>query len=208
VTCEHGARQVTRTEWDGSVTVRADRYRGRRLNSPNDVVVRSDGSVSFTGPSYGIASDFEGHRARPELDGCCVFRLDTAAGDLAAADDLDRPNGLAFSPDESVLDVSDTGAGRAGGRPNPIDAYDVVDGRRPADWRVLAEVSPRAADGFPVDEDGDTWTSAGDGVHCVTPARTLPGTVRVPEKASSVTLGGRRETASSTPPPRRSPPSA
>lgn len=191
VTCEHGPRQVTRTEWDGSVTVLADRYRGRRLNSPNDVVVRSDGTVWFTDPPYGIASDYEGHRARPELDGCYVFRLDPATGELeVAADDLDRPNGLAFSPDERILYVSDTGAGRAEGRPNPIYAYDVLDGRRLASRRVLAEVGPRAADGFRVDEDGNVWTSAGDGVHCLTPAGELLGKIRVPEKVSNVAFGG------------------
>jgi gluconolactonase len=191
VSCEHGGRRVTRTEWDGSLTVLADRYRGRRLNSPNDVVVKSDGSVWFTDPPYGILSDYEGQRAPSELDACYLFRLDPGTGELeVAADDLEQPNGLAFSPDESRLYVSDTGAGRDAGEPNPIYAYDVVDGRRLTRRRLFAVVSPRAADGLRLDEDGNVWTSAGDGVHCLSPGGDLLGKIRIPEKVANLTFGG------------------
>jgi gluconolactonase len=110
VSCEHEARRVTRTEWDGAITVLADSYQGRRLNSPNDVVVKSDGSIWFTDPPYGILSDYEGKKSPSEQDHNYVFRLDPASKALSAvANDFDKPNGLAFSPDESQLFVVDSG---------------------------------------------------------------------------------------------------
>ncbi|MGI5268886.1 SMP-30/gluconolactonase/LRE family protein [Nonomuraea sp. CA-218870] len=109
ITCEQGARRVTRTEHNGTVTVLADRYQGKRLNSPNDVVVRSDGTIWFTDPRYGITGYYEGSPAESEIGGDHVYRLDPASGELSSvADDFVRPNGLAFSPDESLLYVVDT----------------------------------------------------------------------------------------------------
>jgi gluconolactonase len=127
VTAEHGGRRVSRTEPDGSITVIADSYKGKRLNSPNDVVVKSDGSIWFTDPTYGIMSDYEGHKAEPEQDGCYVYRVDPASGEVAVvADDFVKPNGLAFSTDESVLYIADSGVSHDPGGPHHIRAFVVT----------------------------------------------------------------------------------
>jgi gluconolactonase len=191
VTCEHGTRSITRTELDGTVTVLADRFDGLRLNSPNDVVVKSDGTVWFTDPTYGILSDYEGHRASPELDGCYVFRLDPESGELdVVVDDLVKPNGLAFSTDETVLYVTDSGATHDPDGPHHVRAYDVVDGRALARPRVLADISPGIPDGLRIDTEDFVWCSAGDGVHCLSPDGVLLGRIRVPEVVSNCTFGG------------------
>jgi len=191
VTCEHLTRRVTRTEPDGSITVLADRYGGKRLNSPNDVVVKSDGSVWFTDPPYGILSDYEGAKADSEIGACRVYRLDPESGELqVVADDFDKPNGLAFSPDECVLYVSDTGLSHASDGAHHIRAFDVVDDNRLANGRVFADVEPGAPDGFRLDVDGNVWTSAGDGVHCYAPDSKRLGRILVPEKVSNLTFGG------------------
>jgi gluconolactonase len=191
VTCEHGARRVTRTESDGTITVLADKYRGKRLNSPNDVVVKSDGSVWFTDPPYGILSDYEGHKSASELGACYVFRLDPASGSLAiVADDFVKPNGIAFSPDESILYIADTGGSHDPNGPHHIRAFAVRDGERLSEGRVFAEINPGLADGFRLDVDGNLWTSAGDGVHCYSPAGELLGKIKVPEVVSNVVFGG------------------
>ncbi len=182
VTCEHGGRRVTRTEPDGSITVIADAHAGKRLNSPNDVVVKSDGSIWFTDPSYGILSDYEGFRAEPEQDGCHVYRVDPATGDVAVvADDFVKPNGLAFSPDESILYVADSGFSHDPAAPHHIRAFDVVDGRKLASSRVFAEVSPGVPDGFRCDVDGNVWTSCQNGVLCYAPDGTLLGRIKDPD---------------------------
>jgi gluconolactonase len=186
VSCEHLARRVTRTEVDGSITVLADRFEGGRLNSPNDVVVRSDGSIWFTDPSYGIDHDYEGLRQERELDGCHVYRIDPGSLEVTrVADDFDRPNGLAFSPDESRLYVSDTGG------PRHIRAFEVVDGRTLSGGDVFAVCEAGVFDGFRFDEAGRLWSSAEDGVHCYDPDGTLIGKVRVPETVANVCFGGR-----------------
>ncbi len=191
VTCEHGARRVTRTESDGTITVLADKYRGKRLNSPNDVVVKSDGSVWFTDPPYGILSDYEGHKSASELGACHVFRLDPTSGGLAiVADDFVKPNGIAFSPDESILYIADTGGSHDPNGPHHIRAFAVRDGERLSEGRVFAEINPGLADGFRLDVDGNLWTSAGDGVHCYSPAGELLGKIKVPEVVSNVVFGG------------------
>ncbi|HET7314242.1 SMP-30/gluconolactonase/LRE family protein [Salinisphaera sp.] len=192
ISCEHGARQVTRTETDGRVTVLADRYDGGRLNSPNDVIVASDDSIWFTDPPYGILSDYEGHKAESEQAGCFVFRLDPATGDLrVVAEDFVRPNGLAFSPDERVLYVSDTARSHDPEGHHHIRAFDVRDGRL-ENPRVFAVIEPGVSDGFRIDTDGNIWTSAGDGVHCYDPAGTLLGRIHIPEPVSNLTFGGPR----------------
>jgi gluconolactonase len=191
VTCEHGMRRVTRTEPDGSITVLADNYRGKRLNSPNDVVVKSDGSIWFTDPPYGILSAYEGGKSESELGACYVFRLDPADGSLGiVADDFVKPNGIAFSPDEKTLYVADTGASHDPGGPHHIRAFAVEGGAPLGKSRVFAEINPGLADGFRLDTDGNLWTSAGDGVHCFSPAGELLGKIRVPEVVSNVTFGG------------------
>jgi gluconolactonase len=191
VSCEHGARRVTRTEHDGSLTVLADRYKGKRLNSPNDVVVKSDGSVWFTDPPYGIMSDYEGHKAKSEIGACNVYRIDPKSGDLAVvADDFNKPNGIAFSPDEQILYIADTGGSHDPDGEHHIRAFDVVGGKKLRNGRVFAEISPGLADGFRIDTDGNVWTSAGDGVHCFSPKGELVGKIRVPEVVSNVCFGG------------------
>jgi gluconolactonase len=190
VTCEHGARRVTRTEPDGTITVLADKYRGKRLNSPNDVVVKSDGTIWFTDPPYGILSAYEGRKSESELGACYVFRLNPADGNLTiVADDFVKPNGLAFSLDEMTLYVADTGASHDANGPHHIRAL-AVDGGRLGKSRVFAEINPGLADGFRLDSDGNIWTSAGDGVHCFSPEAELLGKIKVPEVVSNVAFGG------------------
>ncbi len=190
VSCEHGTRRVTRTELDGSITVIADRYDGKRLNSPNDVVVKSDGTIWFTDPHYGIATDYEGFRSEQELP-CNVYRFVPATGTLEAViTDFHCPNGLAFSPDEQRLYVADTGR-MFGDDPTHIRVFDVGEGGALGGGDVFHVVRPGAADGFRLDSDGNLWTSAADGVHCIGPHGALLGKILVPELVSNVCFGGR-----------------
>ena len=185
ITCEHLTRRVTRAEIDGSITVVADRWQGRRLNSPNDVVVKSDDSVWFSDPDYGIESDNEGDRAEPEIDGCHVYRVDPRGTVERVVHDMMRPNGLAFSPDERILYVADSGATRH------IRRFAVADdGRTLSGGEVFAEPTSGVFDGFRVDCAGRIWTSAGDGVHCYDPDGTLIGKILLPEVVANVTFGG------------------
>jgi gluconolactonase len=188
VSCEHGLRRVTRTEWDGSITVIADGFQGKRLNSPNDVVVHSDGAIWFTDPHYGIASNYEGFQAEQELP-CNVYRVDPDGTLEAVLTDFNCPNGLAFSPDEGLLYVADTGrVGHADAQ--HIRVFEMWNGR-PRGGRVFHAISPGAADGFRLDSDGNIWSSARDGVHCIGPDGTLMGKILVPEIVSNVCFGGR-----------------
>jgi len=191
VSCEHLERRVTRTEPDGSISVLADRYDGKRFNSPNDVVIKSDGSVWFTDPTYGIMTDYEGRKAESEIGACNVYRLDPETASVKiVADDFDKPNGIAFSPDESVLYISDTGISHTVGGPHHIRAFDVHDGKQLVNGRVFAEIAPAVPDGFRTDVDGNVWTSAGDGVHCYDPQGVLLGKILVPEQVANLTFGG------------------
>ena len=190
VTCEHGARRVTRTEHDGSITVIADRFEGRRFNSPNDVVVKSDDSIWFTDPTYGIDTDYEGHKAEMELDGCHVYRVDPADGRITrVADDFVRPNGIAFSPDERRLYVSDTGISHYADGPRHIRVFDVEEGRL-SGGAVFAALSEGAYDGFRVDDAGRVWTSAHQAVDCYAPDGRLLGRIRIGEPVANVAFGG------------------
>jgi gluconolactonase len=189
--CEHGRRRIARYGRDGSRTTVVERYRGARLNSPNDVVVASDGAIWFTDPPYGILDDSEGYRAESELGGCFVFRFDGTGGDLEKAGfDLIHPNGLAFSPDESTLYVSDTSVARIEGGSHHIVAFDVVDGRALASPRVFAVIEPGVSDGLRVDVEGNVWTSAGDGIHVLDPSGLELGRILLPDEASNCTFGG------------------
>ena len=191
VSCQHGTRSVTRTEHDGTITVLADSHDGRRLNSPNDVVCHSDGTIWFTDPHYGIASDYEGHAAEQEQP-CHVYRVDPADGSVAAVvTDFDCPNGIAFSPDETRLYVAETGAAFEPDAERHIRRFDVDAGGKLSGGAVWHTVSPGLADGFRCDVHGNLWTSAGDGVHCLSPEGELLGKVRVPEIVSNVCFGGR-----------------
>ncbi|AWM86601.1 SMP-30/gluconolactonase/LRE family protein [Microvirga sp. 17 mud 1-3] len=191
VTCEHGTRRVTRTEHDGSITVIASHFDGKRLNSPNDVVVRSDGSFWFTDPAYGIDSDYEGHKAESEIGACHVYRVDPASGAVSlVADDFVRPNGLAFSPDETRLYVADTGATHEPDGPRHIRVFDVDEAGRLHNGRLFATCTEGLFDGFRLDDAGRIWTSAGDGVHCYDPDGTLLGKILFPEIVANVVFGG------------------
>ena len=190
VTCEHGGRRVTRTEYDGSITVIADSFDGKPLNSPNDVVVTSDNAIWFSDPHYGIMSDYEGHRAEQELP-CNVYRVDPDTGAIEAkVTDLDCPNGLAFSLDENTFYVADTGHIHATRADTRIQCYDVT-GSAVSNSRPFHKVDAGLADGFRLDSDGNIWTSAGDGVHCISPEGKLLGKILVPEVVANVCFGGR-----------------
>jgi gluconolactonase len=192
VTCEHLTRRVTRTEHDGSVTVLADRYDGKPLNAPNDVVVGPDTAVWFTDPGYGILNDYEGRVANAELP-TAVYRVDPdgdpQGGPELVLDDLDRPNGLCFSPDGSRLYVVDSGRTRS------IHVYDVVAGRVGA-GRPFADMSPGTSDGIRCDVHGNVWSSAGgggdgyDGVHVFDPEGALIGQIVLPETSANLCFGG------------------
>ena len=184
VSCEHGNRRVSRTEHDGSVTTIVDCFDGKRLNSPNDVVVRSDGSIWFTDPSYGIDSDYEGHKAESEIGACNVYRVDGVTGAChVVGDDFVRPNGLAFSRDESSLYIADTRAAH-------IRIFTVTPEGTLTNGRVFAECSEGVFDGIRLDTEGRVWAAAGPAVHCFHPDGTRIGRLGLPEPVSNLAFGG------------------
>lgn len=187
ITCEQGNRRVTRTEHDGSVTVIADRFRGQRFNSPNDAAVKSDGSIWFSDPDFGITSDYEGHRADSEIGACNVYRVDPGSGEVRlVADGFEGPNGLVFSLDERELFVSDS-------RANQIRAFHVRDDDTLDDGRVFVSGSSGNFDNIRFDERGQLWAAAmADGVHCYDPDGTLLGRLAVPEIVANIRFGGAR----------------
>ena len=190
VTCEQLTRRVTRTEHDGSITVVADRFDGQRFNSPNDVIVGSDSAIWFTDPTYGIDSDYEGRRATSEIGRSRLYRVDPSDGSVSvAADDFVQPNGLALSVDERRLFVSDTGRTHVADGPAHIRVFD-VDAGSLTGGDVFAECSSGMFDGFRLDEAGNVWTSAGDGVRCYEPGGDLMGIIRVPDPVANVCFGG------------------
>ncbi|MBU0725481.1 MAG: SMP-30/gluconolactonase/LRE family protein [Alphaproteobacteria bacterium] len=194
VTCEHGGRRVTRTEYDGSITVLMDKWQGKRLNSPNDVVVKSDGSIWFTDPPFGIHGDYEGHKAEPEL-GHAVYRIDGTTGQASiVADDVLGPNGLCFSPDEKILYIVES----RGVPYRKILAYDVTaEGTGIRNKRVFVDAGPGGTpDGMRCDVDGNIWAGWGmgtpelDGVLVFAPDGTKIGRVALPERCANVCFGG------------------
>lgn len=196
--CSHGLRAIVRTRFAPGLQPLPDEvvvshYQGRRLNSPNDVVVKSDGSIWFTDPPYGIVSNHEGHQAESELGACHVFCYEPATGELRIVSDfVEEPNGLAFSPDEQLLYVSDTSAAlrRDGSGHHHIVAFDVIDGRTLARPRVFADISPGLADGFRCDMHGFVYSSSEDSVQVYHPDGTRIGRIMVPEKVGNLTFGG------------------
>lgn len=198
VTCEHGARRVTRTEHDGTVTVLLDAFDGKRLNAPNDVVVHPDGGIWFTDPGYGIHWHYEGHRAEFELP-TRTYRIDPTNGTASVVDEsLAKPNGLAFSPDGSILYISDTGHTHVPGHPKAIHAFDVVDCTTLTNPRQFCDLTPAGPDGFRIDLDGNLWAAAAwagpghDGVHIFAPDGTRIGAIHTPEGVSNLCFGGRK----------------
>jgi len=195
LTCEHDTRRVTRTEYDGTITVLMDRFQSKRLNAPNDLAVHSDGAIWFSDPGYGIMSNYEGHKASFELP-ANVYRLDPKTREATVvASEMDKPNGLCFSPDEKLLYIVDTGP-RHPGDPHPIRVYDVVDGVRLKNGRMFADMSPASSDGIRCDVDGNVWAAAGwagesfNGVHVFAPDGTLIGKIHLPDTCANLCFGG------------------
>jgi gluconolactonase len=191
VTCEHGGRRVSRTEYDGRVTTLVESFEGRRLNSPNDVVCKSDGSIWFTDPSFGILGFYEGEKSPPQLP-TQVYRVDSGGHMSVVATGINMPNGLAFSPDESLLYIVESRS-----VPRKILAYEVIDGVTLANPRVLIDAGPKGTpDGFRIDMDGNLWCGWGmgeaglDGVHIFNPSGKLIGRIDLPERCANVCFGG------------------
>jgi gluconolactonase len=201
ITCEHSGRRVTRTELDGSITIIADKYNGKRLNSPNDVVAASDGSIWFTDPAYGIGGYYEGLKAEPEQEKKNVYRVDPKSGEIkVVVDDFVEPNGIALSPDEKKLYVIDSGFTDGPDIPSHIRAFDVdVGSGRVSNGKVFAEMpKPGITDGMRLDTAGRIWCSMGwgdpneDGVRCYTPDGELLGKIHIPETVANLCFGGQQ----------------
>ncbi len=207
ISCSHRHRCIFRTEWDGTLSVLADRYRGKRLNSPNDVVCRSDGSIWFTDPTYGIETDYEGGKQESELPPS-VYRLDEDGELVLVADDFEGPNGLAFSPDERLLYIAETGRQFDADPLRCIRVFDLPPPARestqrapPANparqsallgaGRIFHKTAPGYTDGLRADQDGNLWVSAADGVHCIAPDGTMLGRIKTPFAVSNLAFGGR-----------------
>jgi gluconolactonase len=196
LTCEHDTRRLTRTEYDGTITVLLDRFQGKMLNAPNDLVTHSDGAIWFTDPGYGIMSNYEGHKASFELP-ANVYRLDPKTREATVvATDLDKPNGLCFSPDEKKLYIVDSGIPKHPSDPRPIRVYEVVDGVRLTNGRLFVNMAPGSSDGIRCDVDGNLWAAAGwggedyNGVHVFAPDATLIGKIHLPETCANLCFGG------------------
>jgi gluconolactonase len=191
ITCEHASRAVTRTEHDGSITTLAARWQGKLLNSPNDAVVKSDGSIWFTDPPYGIHNNYGAPWGESEIGGNYVFRLDPTTGALAAViTDMEMPNGLAFSLDERTLYVVDSGVTQRPDGPAHIRTFRVHDDGRVSGGSVFAECDAFIFDGLRLDADGRIWSGAGDGVRCYDPNGAMIGKIKTPELVSNVEFGG------------------
>jgi len=192
ITCEHGGRRVTRTEYDGTISVVADRYEGKRLNSANDVVVKSDGSIWFTDPPFGLLGNYEGRVAPQELP-MNVYRVDAATGAMNVVEnEVSRPNGLCFSPDESKLYLVESGTS-----PRNVYVYDVTGGGKSlSNRRKLIDVGAGTPDGMRCDVDGNLWMGWGmgsaqvDGVNVYNPDGRLIGRINLPERCANVCFGG------------------
>ncbi len=199
LTCEHDTRRVTRTEHDGTITVLIESFQGKKLNAPNDIVTHSDGAIWFSDPGYGILSNYEGHKAAFELP-TAVYRLEPKTREVSVvASDMDRPNGLCFSPDEKKLYIVDTGLSGKAGAPHPIRVYDVEEGKRLKNGRLFADMLPGLSDGIRCDVDGNVWSAAGwgpegfNGVRVFAPEGTLIGKIHLPETCANICFGGAKK---------------
>jgi gluconolactonase len=191
IACSHQSRCLFRTEHDGAITTLVTHHEGKRLNSPNDVVVKSDGTIWFTDPTYGISTDYEGGRQKSEQPPA-IYRFDPETKELAVvSENFAGPNGLCFSPDESRLYITETGDQT---RPNPTQIIRVAtvspDGKGLAEITDFHKIAPGYADGIRCDEHGNIWSSAADGVHCISPAGDLLGKILIPHRVANLTFGG------------------
>ncbi len=190
ISCSHRLRAILRTEYDGALTVLADRHDGKRLNSPNDVAVAADGAIWFTDPVYGISSDYEGGVRQSEKKPA-LYRFDPRQNVLqAAASDFDGPNGLAFSPDQSLLYVAETGDQTGRDPKQYIRVFGVGEKGALSGGDIFHRIAPGYCDGLKVDVSGNIWSSAGDGVHCLSPRGELLGKIRIPYRVSNLCFGG------------------
>ncbi|MDF5721261.1 MAG: SMP-30/gluconolactonase/LRE family protein [Rhizonema sp. PD37] len=191
VSCSSGKRAIIRREYDGQWKIIVDRYQGKRLNSPNDLVVKSDGTIWFTDPNYGITQPNQGYGGEQEQPGCFVYRFDPVTDEInPVVTDMVRPNGLAFSPDEKLLYVSDTAAFNIPQGPHHIRVYDVVEGRHVNNGRVFAVIDPGQPDGLRVDEYGNIFATSQDSVQVYASDGTRLGKILVPETSANLTFGG------------------
>lgn len=199
LTCEHGSRRVTRTEHDGTIIVLMDQFQGKKLNAPNDLVEHSDGAIWFSDPGYGIMSNYEGYEAAFELP-CNVYRLDPKTREATVvASDMDKPNGLCFSPDEKKVYIVDSALPKKAGVAHPIRVYDVVDGVKLAHGRQFVDMRPGLSDGIRCDMDGNVWSAAGwggeefNGVRVLAPDGSLIGKIHLPETCANLCFGGEKK---------------
>ena len=191
ISCSHGGRCVYKTDINGKTTTLVDKYLDKKLNSPNDVVVKSDGTIWFTDPPYGILSDYEGYKGDMEYGACYVFRYDPKENNLeVVSKDFLKPNGIAFSVNEDKIYIADSGGSHDVNAPNQIMVYDVIENRILKNGKVFHKFNPFFADGFRVDKDDNVWTSAGKGIKCFNPQGEVIGQLLLPDLVANLTFGG------------------
>jgi len=191
ISCSHGGRCIYKTDINGNTTTLVDKYLDKKLNSPNDVVVKSDGSIWFTDPPYGILSDYEGYKGDMEYGACYVFRYDPKENNLeVVSKDFLKPNGLSFSVNEDKIYIADSGGSHDVNAPNQIMVYDVIENRILKNGKVFHKFNPFFADGFRVDKDDNVWTSAGKGIKCFSPQGEVIGQLLLPDLVANLTFGG------------------
>ena len=191
ISCSHGGRCIYKTDINGKTTTLVDKYLDKKLNSPNDVVVKSDGTIWFTDPPYGILSDYEGYKGDMEYGACYVFRYDPKENNLeVVSKDFLKPNGLAFSVNEDKIYIADSGGSHDVNAPNQIMVYDIVENKILKNGKVFHKFNPFFADGFRVDKDDNVWTSAGKGIKCFNPQGEVIGQLLLPDLVANLTFGG------------------
>jgi len=191
ISCSHGGRCIYKTDFNNNVSVVIDNYEGKKFNSPNDVAVKSDGTIWFTDPPYGIETDYEGYKSDKEYDGCYVFQFNPLTNILkVASKDFIRPNGIAFSPDEKKIYISDTGGSHDPNGPKHIKEYEVDENNNLNNGKIFYDFDPFFSDGFRIDVDGNIWTSAGRGIKCINESGNVIGQLLLPELVSNLEFGG------------------